>query len=142
MRNPDNRGIEVPPAVNKKINRAIDICRAMNGLKKRLEELKIDVRDFAQPYHDSTNAMVELLTGKGVTSVVYPAAKIEPKKGANLEALKEQLTPVVWNNLFRTKVVLSPAFKEVFDVLSKETQDTVSQYLDEEEQTPRVTFPK
>jgi len=142
MRNPDNRGIEVPPAVNKKINRAIDICRAMNGLKKRLEDLKIEVRDFAQPHHDITHAMVELLTGKGVTCVVYPEPKIDAKKGADLNALKETLTPVVWNNLFKTKVVLSPAFKSVFDVLSKETQDLVSQYLDEEEQTPRVTFPK
>src|SRR4051794_20266227 len=99
MRNPDNRGIEVPLAVNKKINRAIDICRAIKGLNKRLDDLKVEVRDFAQPFHDSTNAMVELLTGKGVTCVVYPEPKLDAKKGVDLNALKETLTPVVWNGL-------------------------------------------
>jgi hypothetical protein len=136
------RGLEVPSGMTRKLNRAIDICRVIKDLGKRLEDLKQQVRDYAAPIHSVTHEKVELLTGKGITMITFPEPSLSIRKGAAPAALKDLLGIGVWNGLFQTKVVIAPTFQVMFDALPREHQQLITQYVVQEDETPRVTFPK
>ena len=88
-----------------------------------------------------------VLDGKlGVVSVTFTDTKVVIKKGADIDAIKEQLGDEVFDKLFETKTTYTP--KKTFDeslsasVLNSPVKIKVAASIEYKTNAPRVSFPK
>lgn len=133
---------------NKKAAEAIveaaKIDRRMKEDRIRLDELKAIIREEANKVATrlATDEKVEFASDEGVATVVFVSDRVDLVKGANPIILKTVLPEETWDHLFKQEIVLSPEFKDSFQLLPKNQQNAVKKLVAWKPCEPRVTLPK
>jgi len=135
----------------------VDFAIETNRMAKRaateVEAIKPFMRDTAQAKATISGAhSVDLEGSLGVVQVVFPgpvlqAKKVGKEKAADLSQLESQLSPELFNSIFRKKTVVefvddAKGYQEKFAKLSAAQQNLLKNFVEVVDSTPRVNIGK
>jgi hypothetical protein len=124
---------------------AVVLARHIREAQDALEPLKGLIRDLARRERAEDGHHVGYEVPEGRVSVTFPAPRYEAKKDVNWDTARDQLGRE-FNTFFRERVIVTTQ-RDIEDLLINEMEraqdsnaDTLLQYIERDEPTPRVGF--
>jgi hypothetical protein len=125
--------------------KGVELYRRQKELKKELNEIKNDLRTFAEDTAEAGEKRVEIQTSEGevLISFVDDSMSVSKMDKDDAEAFEMDLGPLVkvmFNKSVKYKT--KDDFEEKLESLSAAQKDKIMEYITVKSKTPRVQFPR
>lgn len=131
-------------SITKLAQQGVELARSIKSMQKQLEQIKVDLREYAQNNLESDeirNAVFDFTdptTGEIITSVRFPPHSIQLSPN-HIDRVVELIGVAEFDRLFtvRQQVITNT---DQLENLDSDTAEILGDYITLKENTPRVSF--